>query len=76
MDRGGCTDDQQLAELGPGALLEVSNVIGRGCAAPITQKGRVGMRRVRRTPSTAAELPARLAAHGVPACTSCFSCAS
>ena len=33
MDRTGCADDRGLAELGPGALLEVSNVIGRGCAA-------------------------------------------
>lgn len=27
-----------LRELGPGALLEVSNVIGRGCAAPVTER--------------------------------------
>ncbi|KAK9839211.1 hypothetical protein WJX81_001667 [Elliptochloris bilobata] len=33
VDRSGCADDRQLAQLGPGALLDVSNVIGRGYAS-------------------------------------------
>ena len=73
VDRGGCADDQRLAELGPGALLEVSNVIGRGCAAPVTEwvgSGRVGCAV---PPSTAAKLLARLTVHAWP---SCFSRAS
>ena len=32
VDRRGCADDRQMAELGPGALLQVSCVVGRGCA--------------------------------------------
>lgn len=30
VDRRGCADDRQMAELGPGALLQVSGVVGRG----------------------------------------------
>jgi hypothetical protein len=32
VDRHGCMDNRRLATLGPGALIEVSNVMGRGCA--------------------------------------------
>lgn len=31
MDRQGCADNRCLAELGPGSLIEVSEVLGRGC---------------------------------------------
>ena len=30
VDRSGCEDNRRLAALGPGALIEVSEVLGRG----------------------------------------------
>ena len=36
VDRQGCADNQRLAELGPGSLIEVSEVLGRGCAVAPT----------------------------------------
>ena len=45
VDRTGCADDRCLAELGPGALLEVSNVIGRGCAASLQAQRNTSVRR-------------------------------
>lgn len=31
--RDGCEDNRRLAGLGPGSLIEVSEVMGRGCAS-------------------------------------------
>ena len=35
--RDGCEDNRRLASLGPGSLIEVSEVMGRGCAPRLTQ---------------------------------------
>ena len=35
--RDGCEDNRRLASLGPGSLIEVSEVMGRGCAPRLMQ---------------------------------------